>query len=69
MSMPLTPLDGGVLLPYECHEGNYGLPNALSAERAEDRAIEEDRKNGFIRARRPIQVPVPNRAAAAAEEQ
>ena len=22
MSMPLTPLDGGVLLPYECHEGN-----------------------------------------------
>ena len=68
MSMPLTPLDGGVLLPYECHEGNYGLPNALSAERAEDRAIEEDRKNGIIRARRPIQVPVPNRAATPAEE-
>jgi len=68
MSMPLTPLDGGVLLPYECHEGNRGLPNALSAERAEDRAIEEDRKNGIIRARRTIQVPVPNRAAAPAEE-
>ena len=41
MSLPLTPLDGGVLLPYECHEGNYGLPNALSAERAEDKAIAE----------------------------
>jgi hypothetical protein len=68
MSMPLTPLDGGVLLPYECHEGNYGLPNALSAERAEDRAIEEDKKNGIVRARRAIQVPVPNRPAAPAEE-
>ena len=68
MSMPLTPLDGGVLLPYECHEGNRGLPNALSAERAEDKAIEEDRKNGIVRARRAIQVPVPNRPAAPAEE-
>jgi hypothetical protein len=68
MSIPLTPLDGGVLLPYECHEGNYGLPNALSAERAEDKAIEEDRKNGIVRARRAIQVPVPNRAATPAEE-
>jgi hypothetical protein len=69
MSMPLTPLDGGMLLPYECHEGNRGLPNALSAERAEDRAIEEDRKNGIVRARRAVQVPVPNRPAAPAEEQ
>jgi hypothetical protein len=68
MSLPLTPLDGGALLPYDCHEGNYGLPNALSAERAEDKAIEEDRKRGFNRARRPIQVPVPNRPAAPAEE-
>jgi hypothetical protein len=68
MSMPLTPLDGGVLLPYECHEGNYGLPNALSAERAEDKAIEEDLKNGIKRARRAVQVPVPNRPAGPAEE-
>jgi hypothetical protein len=68
MSMPLTPLDGGALLPYDCHEGNYGLPNALSAERAEDKAIDEDQKRGFTRARRPIQVPVPNRPAAPAEE-
>ena len=69
MSMPLTPLDGGVLLPYECHEGNYGLKNALSAERAEDLAIEEDRKKGIVRPRRAIQVPVPNRPATPAEEQ
>jgi hypothetical protein len=63
ISMPLTPLRGELLLPYECHEGNYGLPNALSAERAEDRAIDEDRKNGIVRARRAIQVAVPNRPA------
>jgi hypothetical protein len=69
MSMPLTPLDGGVLLPYDCHEGNHGMPNSLRAERAEDRAIEQDRKNGIQRARRPVQVPVPNRPAAPAEEQ
>jgi hypothetical protein len=69
MSIPLTPLDGGVLLPYECHEGNYGLPNALSAERAEDKAIEEDLARGIKRARRAVQVPVPNRPAAPAEEQ
>ena len=25
MSYPLTPLDGGKLLPYDCHEGNYAL--------------------------------------------
>jgi hypothetical protein len=61
ISMPLTPLRGDLLLPYECHEGNYGLPNALSAERAEDKAIEEDLKRGFKRGRRPIQVAVPNR--------
>ena len=55
MSMPLTPLDGGVLLPYECHEGNYAVRQTLGAERAEDRAIEEDRAKGIIRERRPIQ--------------
>ena len=68
MSMPLTPLDGGLLLPYDCHEGNYAVKNALSAERAEDEALEADRKNGIERARRAIQVPVPNRPAAPAEE-
>jgi len=55
MSMPLTPLSGGVLLPYECHEGNQAVFNALSAERAEDRSLEEDLKRGIVRARRGVQ--------------
>jgi hypothetical protein len=64
ISMPLPPLRGGLLLPYECHEGNYGLPNALSAERVEDKAIEDDLKHGITRARRAIQVAIPNRPEA-----
>jgi len=34
-AQPLTPLDGGVLLLYECHEGNYAIRHrsALSARR------------------------------------
>ena len=55
LSYPLTPLDGGELLAYECHEGNMALRQALGAERAEDRALEEDRKKGINRPRRPIQ--------------
>jgi len=39
-AMPLTADD--VPFPtYECHEGNYGLRNILSAARAEERAAEE----------------------------
>jgi hypothetical protein len=64
ISMPLTPLRGEMLLPYECHEGNYGLKNALSAERTEDRAIAEDLAKGVTRPRRAIQVNVPNRPEA-----
>jgi hypothetical protein len=64
ISMPLTPLRGEMLLPYDCHEGNYGLPNALSAERREDDEIEKDRRNGIVRARRAIQVAIPNRPEA-----
>ena len=55
MSMPLTPLSGGVILPYECHEGNLAIHNALSAERAEDRALAEDLAKGIKRARRGVQ--------------
>jgi len=55
ISLPLTPLEGNVLLPYECHEGNLALMQSLSAERAEDRALEEDLKKGIKRARRPVQ--------------
>jgi hypothetical protein len=36
-SMPLT-ADANPLPLYECHEGNYGLKNILSAARAEERA-------------------------------
>jgi hypothetical protein len=55
MTMPLTPLSGGVLLPYECHEGNLAVRNALSAERAEDRALAEDLAKGIKRPRRGVQ--------------
>lgn len=55
MSYPLTPLDGGVILPYACHEGNQALYDALGAERAEDKRVEEDRAKGIIRPRRPVQ--------------
>jgi hypothetical protein len=55
MSMPLTPLDGNVLLPYECHEGNYAIRQSLGAERAEDKALAEDLAKGIVRERRPVQ--------------
>ena len=55
MSIPLTPLDGGVLLPYECHEGNEAIRNSLGAERAEDRALAADLAKGIKRERRPVQ--------------
>jgi len=55
MSMPLTPLSGGVLLPYECHEGNQAVHNALSAERAEDKALAADLAKGIKRPRRGVQ--------------
>jgi len=74
MSMPLTPLSGGVILPYECHEGNGAVKNALSAERAEDKAIAADLARGVVRPRRAAQegaTPgggLPRAAAPAAEE-
>jgi len=37
IAMPLT-LDTQPLLPFECHEGNYGLVNILKAARAAERA-------------------------------
>ncbi len=55
MSMPLTPLSGGVILPYDCHEGNGAVKNALSAERAEDKALAEDQAKGLVRPRRRAQ--------------
>jgi hypothetical protein len=43
------------LLPYDCHEGNMALKQSLGAERAEDKALEEDRQKGINRPRRPVQ--------------
>ena len=55
MSLPLTSPPGYVLLPYECHEGNYMLKNTLSADRAEDDAIAADAKRGIFRKRKNVQ--------------
>jgi len=37
-AMPLTLNNREPLMPYECHEGNYGLKNILSAARADEKA-------------------------------
>ncbi len=37
-ALPLTMNDREPLMPYECHEGNYGLKNILSAARADEKA-------------------------------
>jgi hypothetical protein len=40
-SMPLTENNNEAMQQYECHEGNYGLRNILSAARAEERRAAE----------------------------
>jgi hypothetical protein len=55
LSLPLVSPPGFEPLPYECHEGNGAIKYILSAERAEDRAIEEDRKRGIVRPRKDPQ--------------
>jgi hypothetical protein len=55
ISMPLTPLDGGRLLPYDCHEGNMAIVQSLGAERAEDQALADDLARGIVRPRRAVQ--------------
>ena len=55
VSFPLTPLDGGQLLPYDCHPGNTAISMSLSAERAEDRAVAEAAAKGIVRPRRTVQ--------------
>jgi hypothetical protein len=54
-SLPLPPLDGGALLPYDCHEGNLAVRQSLGAERAEDAALAADLAKGIKRERRPVQ--------------
>jgi hypothetical protein len=55
VSFPLTPLDGGVLLPYDCHPGNTAISMSLSAERYEDKRHAEDLAKGINRPRRTVQ--------------
>jgi hypothetical protein len=55
ISFPLTPLDGGVLLPYDCHPGNTAISMSLGAEREEDRRYAEDLAKGIKRERRSVQ--------------
>jgi hypothetical protein len=45
--VPLTTQPGYQIYPYDCHEGNFALPNILSAARAEERATEEAVKKGL----------------------
>ncbi len=46
VSFPLTPLDGGVLLPYDCHAGNAAIQMSLAAEREEDRNARRGHRQG-----------------------
>ena len=46
MAFPLTTHQGYQLFPYECHEGNLMLVQALSGARAEDRVEAEALKSG-----------------------
>ncbi len=55
VAIPLISPPGFKPLPYECHEGNGAIKYIMSAERAEDLALEEDLKKGIVRKRRPVQ--------------
>ena len=44
-AMPLTENNKEEMQQYECHEGNYGLRNILSAARAEEREAAEAQRN------------------------
>jgi hypothetical protein len=53
MAFPLTTHPGYQLFPYECHEGNLMLVQALSGARTEDRAEAEAIKGGLPPKPRP----------------
>jgi hypothetical protein len=55
VSFPLTPLDGGMLLPYDCHPGNTAISMSLGGERLEERRVAEDFAKGIIRPKRTVQ--------------
>jgi hypothetical protein len=56
--VPLISPAGFQLLPYDCHEGNYMLPNVLRGERTEDKALDEDAKKSIFRERKSVQFNV-----------
>jgi hypothetical protein len=49
---------GFQLQPYDCREGNEAIYDIMRGQRAEDRAVEEDRAHGVIRPRRPVQADI-----------
>ena len=55
VSFPLTPLDGGTLLPYDCHPGNTAISMSLGGERLEEKRVADDLKRGIIRPKRSVQ--------------
>ena len=55
VSFPLTPLDGGTLLPYDCHPGNTAISMSLGGERLEENRVADDLKRGIIRPKRTVQ--------------
>ena len=55
VSFPLTPLDGGELLPYECHPGNTAISLSLGAGARGRQPLAEDLAKGIKRQRRGVQ--------------
>jgi hypothetical protein len=47
MRLTVTRQDGYQIYEYGCHEGNNAMRNALSAERAYERAVEEAKAKGL----------------------
>src|SRR4029453_18309603 len=55
VSFPLTPLDGGTLLPYDCHPGHTAISMSLGGERLEEKRVADALKRGIIRPKRSVQ--------------
>jgi hypothetical protein len=53
-AMPLTIDDQEPLFEYACHEGNYAISNILSGARAEEKRVDDARRQGISVAPRPI---------------
>jgi hypothetical protein len=63
MRLTVTRQPGYEIYEYGCHEGNNAMRNALSAERAYDKAVAEARPRGCRRRKRVFeQVNGPDRA-------